>query len=129
MYFAHLIFKVMKLLSCVQLFVSPWTVAHQAPLSLGFPRQEHWSVLPCLPPGDLPFPGIKPAFIMSLALAGSLFTTSTTWEAPLLLVAAKGPLGKVRARGRGTSPDLAHRIKTWTSITISSGGSTNLWKN
>ena len=40
--------------------VTPWTVAHQAPLSMGFPRQESWSGLPCLPPGDLPHPGIKP---------------------------------------------------------------------
>ena len=38
----------------------PWTVAHQGPLSMGFPRQEYWSGLPFLPPGDLPNPGIKP---------------------------------------------------------------------
>ena len=42
------------------LFVTPWTVAHQAPLSMGLSRQEHWSGLPCPPPGDLPDPGIKP---------------------------------------------------------------------
>ena len=47
-------------LSHLQLFVAPWTVAHQAPLSMGFPRQEYWSGLPCLPPGDLPDPGLKP---------------------------------------------------------------------
>ena len=40
--------------------VTPWTVAHQAPLSVGFPRQEYWSGLPCRSPGDLPDPGIKP---------------------------------------------------------------------
>ena len=49
----------------------PWTVAHQAPLSLGFPRQEDWSGLPCPPPGDLPDPGIEPE---SPALAGGFFT-------------------------------------------------------
>ena len=49
-----------KLLSCVQLFVTPWTVAYQAPLSIGFPRQEYWSGLPFPSPGDLPDPGIKP---------------------------------------------------------------------
>ena len=38
----------------------PWTVAHQAPLSMGFSRQEYWSGLPCPPPGDLPDPGIEP---------------------------------------------------------------------
>ena len=47
--------------SCVQFFVTLWTVAHQAPLSTGFSRQEYWSGLPCPPPGDLPDPGIKPA--------------------------------------------------------------------
>ena len=46
-------------LSRVQLFVTPWTIAHQAPLSMGFSRQEYWSGLPCPPPGDLPNPGIK----------------------------------------------------------------------
>ena len=57
-------------LSRVQLFVTPWTVAHQAPLSMGFSRQDYWSELPCPPPGDRPDPGIKPG---SLALQwGSL---------------------------------------------------------
>ena len=46
--------------SCVQLFVTLWTIARQAPLCMGFSRQEYWSGLPCLPPGDLPNPGIKP---------------------------------------------------------------------
>ena len=46
--------------SRVQLFVTLWTVARQAPLSTGFPRQEHWNGVPCPPPGDLPDPGIEP---------------------------------------------------------------------
>ena len=50
----------MRMLSRVQFFVTSWTVAHQAPLSMGFSRQEYWSGLPFLPPGDLPEPGIKP---------------------------------------------------------------------
>ena len=49
-----------------------WTLAHQAPLSMGFSRQEYWSGLPCPPPGDRPNPGIQPA---SPALAGGFFTT------------------------------------------------------
>ena len=49
-----------KSLSCVWLFASPWTVAHQAPSSIGFPRQEYWSGLPFPSPGDLPDPGIQP---------------------------------------------------------------------
>ena len=48
-------------LSCVQLLSTPWTVAHQAPLLVGFSRQEYWSRLPCPPPGDLPDPGIESA--------------------------------------------------------------------
>ena len=48
------------MLSCVQLFATPWTVACQTPLSTGFSRQEYWSGLPCPPPGDLPDPGIEP---------------------------------------------------------------------
>ena len=49
-----------KSLSCVRLFVTWWTVAYQAPLSMGFSRQEYWSGLPFPSPGDLPNPGIKP---------------------------------------------------------------------
>ena len=44
----------------VQFFGTPWTIAHQAPLSMRFSGQEHWSGLPCPPPGDLPNTGIKP---------------------------------------------------------------------
>ena len=47
--------------SHVQLFVTLWTAAHQAPLSMGFSRREYWSGLPCLSPGDLPDPGIEAA--------------------------------------------------------------------
>ena len=57
----------------IRLFVIPWTVARQAPLSTGFPRQEYWSGLPFPSPGDLPCPGIKPA---SPALTGGFFTTA-----------------------------------------------------
>ena len=58
-----------------------WAVARQAPLSVGFSRQEYWSGLPFPLPGDLPDPGIKPASLKSPALAGVFFTTSATWEA------------------------------------------------
>ena len=50
-------------LSHVWLFGTPWTVAHQAPLSMGFSRQEHWSGLPCIAPGDLHDPGIEPCLL------------------------------------------------------------------
>ena len=75
------------MLSCfrhVQLFAAPWTVAHQAPLSRGFSRQEYWSGLPS-PPEDLPNPGIKPESPLSPALAGRCFTTRTTSEGPVCL--------------------------------------------
>ena len=59
---------------CVQLFATPWPVAHQTPLSMGFSRQEYSSGLPCPPPGDLPDPGIEPLSLMSPSLSGSFFT-------------------------------------------------------
>ena len=52
----------------------------QVPLSMGFSREEHWSGLPCPPPGDLPNPGIKPVSLMTPALVSGFFTTSATWE-------------------------------------------------
>ena len=69
--------------SSVQLFVTPWTIACQAPLSMGFSRQEYWSGLPHPPPGDLLRPGIKPASLRSPALADGFFTASATWEAQI----------------------------------------------
>ena len=71
----------MKLLSRVRLPATPWTVAHQAPLSMGFSRQEYWSGLPRPPPWDLPDPGIEPLSLASPALAGMFLITSATWEA------------------------------------------------
>ena len=67
-----------QLLSHVQFFLLPWTVAHQAPLSMAFSRPEYWSGLPFPSPGDSLDTGIKPT---SPALASWFFTNSTTWEA------------------------------------------------
>ena len=64
---------------------TPQTVAHQAPLSMRFSRQEYWNELPFPTPGDLPNPGIKPKCLMFPASAGGFFTTSATWEALDLL--------------------------------------------
>ena len=66
---------VLSRFSRVRLLATLWTGAHQAPLSMGFSRQEYWSGLLCPPPGDLPNPGTEPASLMSLALAGRFFTT------------------------------------------------------
>ena len=62
----------MHVLSCIQIFAAPWTVAHQAPLFMGFPRQEYWIGLPFPPPRDLCNPEIEPK---SPALASKFFTT------------------------------------------------------
>ena len=68
------------MLSCVQLFATPWTVAHQVPLSMEFSRQEYWNGLPIPSLGDLPNTEIEPASLASPVLAGRVFTTGTTWE-------------------------------------------------
>ena len=69
-----------KSLQLCSTLCSPWTAAPQASLSTGFSRQESWSGFPCLR-GDLPGLVIELTVLMSLALAGRFFTTSTTWEA------------------------------------------------
>ena len=97
--------------SCVQFLVTPWTVVHQAPLSMGFSRQEHWSGLPFTLPGDssqhkitlcLIFPntGIKAEPAVSPALASRFFTTSTTWEAPSWIRRALNPMDGVLRKER-----------------------------
>ena len=70
-----------QLLSHGLLFVTAWTVALQASLSMGFPRQEYWNGLPFLTPGDFPHPGIKP---LSPALPGRFFTTEPPGEPCLI---------------------------------------------
>ena len=77
----------------VQLFATPWTVTYQAPLSLGFSRQEYWSGLPCPPPGDLPNAGTELVSLMSRALAGRFFATNATWEDPCMYVHASICIG------------------------------------
>ena len=67
--------------SGVRLCVTPWTVARQAPLSMGFSREKYWSGLPCSPSGDLPDLGIQSVSLISPALAGGFFSTSANWEA------------------------------------------------
>ena len=70
--------------SHVQVFVTLWTVAHQAPLSMGFSRQEYWSGLPCPLPGDLPNAEIEPTALTCHALADKFLTISTNWEAHII---------------------------------------------
>ena len=72
--------RVLNCFSYILLFVTPWTVACQVPVSMGFPRQESQSGLPFPSPEDLPHPGIEPTSLASPALVGTYVTTSTTWE-------------------------------------------------
>ena len=65
--------------SHARLFLTPWTVACHVSLSIGFSRQEYWSMLPCPPAGDLPDPGVEPVSLVSPALAGGFFTISDTF--------------------------------------------------
>ena len=77
--------QIVYMLSCftsVQLFGTLLTLAHQAPLSMGFSRQEYWRGLPFPPLGDLPDPGVEPMSLVSPVLAGGFFITSATWEDP-----------------------------------------------
>ena len=70
------------MLSLAQLFMTPWTVTHQSPLSVGFSQQEYWSDVLFPPPEDLPTPGMEFMSLTSPGLAGRFFTTSATQEAP-----------------------------------------------
>ena len=72
--------------SHVCFFATLYTVAHQAPLSMGFSKQEYWSGLPFPSPGDLPDPGMEPTSLMSPALAGGFFTTTAPWKTSFPLV-------------------------------------------
>ena len=74
--------------------MTPRTVARQAPLSVGFSRQEYWSGLPCPPPGDLPDSGIEPMSVTSPTLIGG-FSTNASWEA---LVCVYSPINNYLTR-------------------------------
>ena len=92
----------MKLLSRVRLFATPWTVAHQAPLSMGFSRQEYWSGLPFPSPGDLPIPGIEP---MSPELQADALTSEPSGKP--LMNTLRVTKSKVWENGSGSSTALS----------------------
>ena len=73
-------------LSCVRLFATPWTVALQAPLSMGFSRPEYWSGLPFPPPGDLPDPEIKPHLLRLLHCQGNSLPLAPSGKPQMSLV-------------------------------------------
>ena len=113
----------------------PWTVAHQAPLSMGFSRQECWSGLPFPSPGDLPNPGIEPTSPMSLALAGEFFTTGWAyhWGRPragdMSWAVGREAEGKVCGKGREAciSNDWIKRC-AWGSINVNVFGVFLMWR-
>ena len=72
--------------SCVRLFATLWTVAHQASLSMEFSRQEYWSGLPCSPPGDLPDTGIEPSLLRLPVLANGFFKPLVPPQKPLVIM-------------------------------------------
>ena len=74
---------VLSQFSPIWLFMILWIIAHQAPLSMGFSRQEYWSGLPCPPPGDLLDTGVELASACVSCIASRFFTNWATWEAPL----------------------------------------------
>ena len=78
----HIHVCILSCFSCVWLCVTLWTIAWQAPLSMGFSRHEYWSGVSCLPPGDLPHAGIEPASLSSPALARGFFTTNRHLGSP-----------------------------------------------
>ena len=96
------------MLSCfchVRFFATPWTVARQAPLSMGFSRQESWSGLPRPPPGDLPNPGIEPTSPMSPALQADSLRLShrgspRLWDKHVLKKIQGLPAAQMKGRGR-----------------------------
>ena len=85
-YVGYVCCAVLSHFSHVRLFATLWTVTLQAPLSTGFSQQEYWSGWLCPPPGDLPDPGIELVSLLSLALAGNVFTTSAPWEALMWVI-------------------------------------------
>ena len=86
-------------------------IACQAPLSVGFSRQEYWNGLPCPLPGDLPDPGIKPSSLTSPELAGGFYTT---WEALMILYVAIIPFMDMTPKAQATEEktDKLDCIKT-----------------
>ena len=87
---------VLNCFSHVQLFVTPWTAACQAPLSMEFSSQEHWTGLPCPPPGDLLDPGIESLSLISPALVGGFIPLSLPGKLIYLYVSEKKSVSHVR---------------------------------
>ena len=93
-----------KSLSRVQLFVTPWAIAYQAPLSMGFSRQEYWTGVPFPSPGDLPYPGIEPGSPTLHAMDSLL--SKPQGSPQVALVVKNLPANAGHLRGAGSIPGL-----------------------
>ena len=102
-----------SLQSCLAL-CGPMDYSRQAPLSMGFSRQEYWRGLPCPSPGDLPNPEVESVSLKSPALVGGFFTTSTTWEPSGKAHSTPNFLNKLSTldEGRGFPRILGHLKRT-----------------
>ena len=114
--------------SCAQLFVTPWTAAHQAPWSMGFSRQESWSGLPCSPPGDPPDPGIEPTPPTVIRASGSHACWNTAYPIFLTILWAGSyccpTLQRRKLRlGDMKSPDPRHLPGKTIELGLDSGWS------
>ena len=119
-------------LSCVRFFATPWTVTCQAPLAMGFSRQEYWSGLPCPPEGDLPNPVIKPASPVSSALQADSLPSEPSGKSTevgchalwlnsyhqLMAIDLKCTVSPLHSTYKLSSWELS---KMWTSVPSTSG--------
>ena len=100
--------------------MTSWAIACQAPLSRAFSRHEYWSGLPSPHPVDLPDPGIEPMSPTSPAPAGRFFTTSATWEAPVIcIVLQRGPWNTLSMKGKNSFKECLLQtfcILRWQSL-------------
>ena len=103
--------------SRVRLLGTQWTVAHQAPLSTGFSRQEYWSGLPCPPPRIFPTQGLNPR-VLCLSIGRRILYTSVTWEAPLMSLVCC--ISKEVKHG-GNSLSRATPLNSWGSLSLAVG--------
>ena len=117
-----------KSLCCVQFFVILWSVARHAPLSMDFSRQEYWSgfLLPTL--GDFPNPEIEPTSLLSLALAGVLFTTSTIWEAHTSPTHTLGQFTTIFAQELCSGGREMHLSYLWRAFSRTADWMCQIWK-
>ena len=104
-------------LSRVQLFATIWTVARQAPLSMGIFRQEYWSGLPFPAPGDLPEPGIKPTALVSPVSAGGFSTTEPSGQPHKIAISSLLGSSPRQCLGRGVCLFRVHFRPSLTLVT------------